>query len=40
MEISEKWVMNMIHEGKSFIVDFISGSAAGVAVTVTGHPFE
>jgi hypothetical protein len=40
MEYAEEWMMDFVHESKSFLVDFISGSIAGVAVTLSGHPFE
>ncbi len=40
MEFSEEWMMDFIHESKNFTLDFIAGSVAGVAITLTGHPFE
>ena len=40
MEYAEEWVTEFVHESKSFMQDFISGSVGGVAVTLTGHPFE
>ena len=40
MEFSEQLMIEFIHESKSFMLDFISGSLAGVAVTLSGHPFE
>jgi hypothetical protein len=40
MEFSEEWIMDFIHESKSFMLDFTAGSVAGIAVTLTGHPFE
>jgi len=40
MEYSEEWMMDFIHESKSFASDFSAGSLAGIGVTLTGHPFE
>jgi hypothetical protein len=40
MDFSEEWMMDFIHESKSFVTDFLAGSIAGVSVTLTGHPFE
>jgi hypothetical protein len=40
MEYSEDWMMNFEHKSGSFIIDFLAGSFAGIAVTLTGHPFE
>jgi hypothetical protein len=40
MDYSEEWMMDFVHESKSFMLDFISGSLAGVSVTLSGHPFE
>jgi hypothetical protein len=40
MEYSEEWMMDFIHGSKSFVSDFIAGSLAGFAITLTGHPFE
>jgi len=40
MEISEEVLMNFYHESKSIMFDFAAGSIAGVAVTLSGHPFE
>lgn len=40
MEFSQEWITEFMHTSKSFVVDFVAGSVAGVAVTLSGHPFE
>jgi hypothetical protein len=40
MEYSEELMMDYEHKSGSFIIDFFAGSFAGIAVTLTGHPFE
>lgn len=36
----EYFLNEMKHQVKSFSVDFLAGSVAGIAVTLVGHPFE
>ncbi len=40
MDFSEAWMVDFKHNFKIFGIDFIAGSIAGMAVTLSGHPFE